>query len=98
MTMEKNDHHEDVVDAWHTLPAAAAVCAAYLVFMHAVAACLASLDAAEPGNLTVAITALLKVGIEQKELAERLKVSRTTISRWAVGDNLPRHEDFRETI
>jgi len=56
---------------------------------------LAPLDPADPDTLHLTVNALLKAGYEQKDLAQCLGVSRTTISRWSQKQNIPRSPAFR---
>jgi len=41
-------------------------------------------------SLRGAITAVLLAGVSQAEIAERIKVSRPTLSRWSKGEHMPR--------
>jgi transcriptional regulator with XRE-family HTH domain len=56
------------------------------------------LHQAAPETLTLALVVevLLRAQFDQQELAKLLGVSRTTISRWAQGQNIPRSPGFRE--
>jgi DNA-binding transcriptional regulator YiaG len=56
---------------------------------------LRQLDPADPYTLRFAITGLLSTNFEQKDLAELIGVSRTTIGRWGQGQNIPRSPAFR---
>ena len=49
-------------------------------------------------TLRLVVSALLRVQIEQKDMADKLGVSRTTISRWAHGKNIPRSEGYRKFV
>jgi hypothetical protein len=53
------------------------------------------LDARDPAAISFAVKALLTAHFEPKELAERLGVSRTTISRWGQNQNIPRSIGYR---
>lgn len=57
---------------------------------------LTELDPADPQTLPFAVEALVIAGFEQKELAELIGVSRTTIGRWGQGQNIPRAPAFRK--
>jgi hypothetical protein len=57
---------------------------------------LLELDPADPEALVIATVVLLKVDFEQKALAEWVGVSRTTVSRWARKQNIPRSPVFRK--
>jgi transcriptional regulator with XRE-family HTH domain len=56
------------------------------------------LDQTAPETLTLALVVevMLRAQFDQQELAKLLGVSRTTISRWAQGQNIPRSPGFRE--
>ena len=56
---------------------------------------LGRLSADDPKTLTLTVEALLKTGFEQKQLSQAVGVSRTTISRWAQEQNIPRSPAFR---
>ena len=53
---------------------------------------------AHPTTLVCVVNALLKADIEQKDIAERLSVSRTTVSRWAQKRNIPRAGGYRQWL
>lgn len=59
---------------------------------------MAKLNPREKSTLVAAIDALTKAGIEQKEIALKLGVSRTTVSRWAVGEKPPRAPAYTEAM
>jgi Trp operon repressor len=56
------------------------------------------LDPADPYTLRFAVTGLLSANFEQKDLAGLVGVSRTTISRWGQGQNIPRSPPFRKWV
>jgi hypothetical protein len=56
---------------------------------------ISALDPADPETLTIATIGVLSAGFEQKALAEWIGVSRTTVSRWARRQNIPRSPVFR---
>lgn len=47
-------------------------------------------------TLQFLVATLVKLDVEQKDMADLLGVSRTTIGRWAHGQNIPRSPAFRE--
>lgn len=53
---------------------------------------------ANPTTLVCVVNALLKADLEQKDIAERLSVSRTTVSRWAQKRNIPRAGGYRQWL
>jgi hypothetical protein len=57
---------------------------------------ISALDPADPETLTIATIGVLSAGFEQKALAEWIGVSRTTVSRWARKQNIPRSPVFRK--
>jgi hypothetical protein len=57
---------------------------------------LLEVDPEDPEALEIATFVLLKVDFEQKALAEWVGVSRTTVSRWARKQNIPRSPVFRK--
>jgi Trp operon repressor len=59
---------------------------------------LTNLDPEKEQTLSLIVSALLRVEIEQKQMASTLGVSRTTISRWAHGRNIPRSEGYRRWV
>jgi len=56
---------------------------------------IANLDKYSEESLHHAVALLILAHIEQKELSDHLRVSRTTINRWAHGQNIPREPAFR---
>lgn len=57
---------------------------------------LARLDPTHPRTLVLTVNSLLKAHFDQKELAQLLGVSRTTVGRWAQDQNIPRSPAFRK--
>jgi hypothetical protein len=57
---------------------------------------LGDLDRRDEKTLQTAIGALLAAYFEQKEISDALGVSRTTINRWAHGNNIPKSPAYRE--
>ncbi len=68
---------------------------AFLSFLERAHARVAQLNPELPTTLSKAVAVLLKAGLEQRDIAKFLHVSRTTVGRWAGSHNLPRHTDFR---
>ncbi|MHB8268420.1 helix-turn-helix domain-containing protein [Bradyrhizobium sp.] len=54
------------------------------------------LDPRLESTLQDAVSSLLASNFEQRLLSDKLGVSRTTINRWANGNNIPRSPGYRE--
>jgi DNA-binding XRE family transcriptional regulator len=54
------------------------------------------LDPRDERSLQFLVGSLVKLGVEQREMADLVGVSRTTVGRWANGQNIPRAPGWRE--
>jgi DNA-binding transcriptional regulator YiaG len=68
---------------------------AFQAFMSVATDTIARLDPAKEETLQFVVGTLIRAHVEQKDMADALAVSRTTIGRWANGQNLPRSESYR---
>ena len=63
-----------------------------------IAAHLQKLDPSAPATLEFAISGMLESHYKPKELSALLGPSQTTISRWAIGQTIPRSAPYRKWL
>ncbi len=63
---------------------------AFLDFIEKLHSAVHSLDGSDPNDVQLALKAVLRTGVSQKELSAMLFASRATLSRWTSGEILPR--------